>query len=90
MTIALDQAKHLAEKSVDALAEANGDEYAVMHHATIEISEGWIFFYNSRGFIETGNFRSRLAGNGPIFVDRTGNLRHLPSAVPWQVAIKSI
>jgi hypothetical protein len=46
------------------------------------------FYYNSKAFIETGNFRDALAGNGPIFVDWNGAVRELPTAIPWQVAIR--
>jgi hypothetical protein len=79
-----ERAKELAEEAVAAL----GDEFALISDKTIEVSGGWIFFYNSREFIETGNPISALAGNGPIFVDRTGAVRHLPSALPWDEAIK--
>jgi Immunity protein 35 len=81
--ISSDRAKALAEEAVAAL----GDEFAMISDKTIEVSGGWIFFYNSREFIETGNPISALAGNGPIFVDRTGAVRHLPSALPWDEAI---
>ncbi|WP_213742641.1 YrhB domain-containing protein [Bradyrhizobium sp. dw_411] len=83
-----DQAKTLAEEAVAALAAANEAEFVLIHEATVEIKEGWIFFYNSREFVETGAFSASLLGNGPIFIDRGGVLRWLPTAGPWQEAIR--
>lgn len=88
--IPFDRAEELAEEMVAALGAACGDEFSLIYEKTIEVAEGWVFFYNSREFIETGDFISALAGNGPIFVDRSGAIRQLPSAVPWDIAIRSI
>jgi hypothetical protein len=90
MKMSLDKAKVLAEEIVATLGSASGDDFALIVDKTIEVNEGWIFFYNTREFIETGNFNSRLAGNGPIFVNRNGVVRNLPSAIPWEVAISSL
>jgi hypothetical protein len=86
--ISRDQAKALAAETVAALGEASGDEFVLVCRQTIEVNEGWIFFYNSREFVETGDPISALAGNGPIFVDRNGDVRRLPSGVPWDEAIR--
>ena len=44
------------------------------HHLTVkEVEEydfGWVYFYNSKEFVETGNFDSSLVGNAPVIVDR--------------------
>ena len=42
----------------------------VVDEETIEKQYGWIFFYNSTKFIETGVFSYRLAGNGPVIVNK--------------------
>jgi Immunity protein 35 len=88
VTISFDQARALAKNAVAALAATSGDELDIIHSNTIDASEGWIFFYNSKDFIETGDLSSALAGNGPIFVDRNGVVKMLPSAIPWEVAIR--
>lgn len=31
---------------------------------------GWVYFYNSKEYAETGDFRCALAGNSPLIVDR--------------------
>ena len=87
MAISFDQAKAIADQSVRAIADACNDEFGIVGNETID--EGWLFYYNSKAFIETGNFRDALAGNGPIFVDRSGVVQTTPTAIPWQAAIKS-
>ena len=46
---------------------------AVLDEQTIEKPWGWIFFYQSSRYMETGNILDMLAGNAPIFVNRTTN-----------------
>jgi len=89
MMISFDKAKALAEKFVADRGSAIGDEFTLYADKTIEVNEGWVFFYNSKEFIETGNDEFALVGNGPIFVDRNGKLRTLPSGTNWEDAIRS-
>ena len=35
----------------------------------------WVVTYNTKRFGETGEKRYALAGNGPLIVNKTGNLR---------------
>ena len=44
--------------------------FAIVESATLEKSFGWVFFYNSKRFIETKDFIFQLAGNGPIFINK--------------------
>src|SRR6188768_3437442 len=49
---------------------------AIVDEHTIERPWGWVFFYNSRRFVETRDFRHALAGNAPYIVNRhTGEIR---------------
>jgi len=48
-----------------------GDVAIVLDDETIERPWGWVFFYNSRRFVETGDVRSCLGGNAPLIVERT-------------------
>ena len=47
-----------------------GDRWVVLDDQTIEKSFGWIFYYNSEKFVATNNVVYRLAGNGPVFVNK--------------------
>jgi Immunity protein 35 len=70
-------AKRLEEKSSENV------QYVVVEESTIDKPWGWIFFYQSRKYLETGIFMHRLAGNGPVFVNKmTGDMTfygNLPS-----------
>ena len=39
---------------------------------TQEFDEGWVFFYQSASFLQTGDFNEMLLGNAPIFIPRNG------------------
>ena len=39
---------------------------------TQEFNEGWVYFYQSVGFAETGDISEMLMGNAPVFVPRDG------------------
>ena len=45
--------------------------FAINNDKTIERPFGWVFFYNSKKFLETRDMRFRLAGNGPITVNKS-------------------
>ena len=49
---------------------ASENPLVVVETNTIERPFGWVFFYNSQKYIETGVLRLRLAGNGPIIVNK--------------------
>jgi hypothetical protein len=53
-----------------------GDSCFILDDATIETEYGWIFFYNSRKYIETGDYKHRLYGNGPIVVEKADASLH--------------
>ena len=57
----------LAILSEGPFAEAN----AVLLESKIqEFNEGWIYYYQSAGFVETGDINESLVGNAPLFVPR--------------------
>jgi len=82
--LSLNKAKKMAE---EYLKEIEKDEkLALIENNTIERDFGWIFFYNSKRYIETDDSLYMLAGNGPIFVDkRTKELTLFGTAEPIEV-----
>lgn len=40
----------------------------VIDHLTITKPYGWVFFYNSRRYVETGDIFESVAGNGPVVI----------------------
>ncbi|WP_279362106.1 YrhB domain-containing protein [Xanthomonas sacchari] len=48
-----------------------------------EFPEGWLFCFDSKEYVETGDFSFHLVGNGPILIDKdTGELHVFGTAFP--------
>ena len=73
-------AERLARTWVDIVSRGTGE---IRPHLTRTKPYGWVFFWNSREFIDTKDRRKALAGNTPIIVDRIdGELRVMGTASP--------
>ncbi len=46
-----------------------GDSFVIVENLTIEKPFGWVFFYDSKKYLESGNISDAIAGNGPVFVN---------------------
>ena len=65
------EAKALVEKKLERLhQETDQPKCAILNEETIETAFGWVFFYQSTRYIETGHFADQLAGNAPFIVNR--------------------
>lgn len=85
----LDSAKAIVSKVINSKYYAPGDELVIVDEDTIEKDYGWIFFYNSREFLETGEFSARVAGNGPIVIEKAdGRITQLGTARPSEEYIR--
>jgi hypothetical protein len=66
----------ISKKEANAIAEAflrnlaGSDELRIIPEETLERSFGWVFFYNSKAYLESGDESFLIAGNAPIIVDR--------------------
>jgi alkanesulfonate monooxygenase SsuD/methylene tetrahydromethanopterin reductase-like flavin-dependent oxidoreductase (luciferase family) len=61
-----------------AVAELNDDNVSILVDQTIERHWGWMFFYQSKRWIETRDLRDAIIGNAPVFVNRdTGECRFI-------------
>lgn len=69
-----DEARALVEKVVSKSAPKD-EEWVILEHCTIEKPWGWVFFYNSREYVTTGDPIFQLYGNAPYIVNKeTGEL----------------
>jgi hypothetical protein len=76
------KAASLASAWVDILSDG---EARIVPEATIAKPYGWIFFYQSKAFLDRGTPSSQFAGHAPIIVDRnTGELRVTGTARPLE------
>lgn len=57
-----------AEKLLEQTVRADVPDVVINDDATRETETCWVFFYNTRAYLETGSIRHALAGNAPIFV----------------------
>lgn len=80
----------LASQRLDQLAQAAGDQFEILPDFTREVEQGWVFFFNTADFVRTRNPASGLAGNGPLLVTREGVIHELPSAIPWEDAVRQL
>lgn len=71
--IALQDAQALA---AELLAE-QGVDVRILDDRTLEFPFGWVFFYQSAEFLDTGAWTSALGGNAPIIVDRYTAVAHV-------------
>jgi len=83
------EATKLALDYVKEREKGGGGELLLLDHATMEGVAGWVFFYQSRAYIETGDFGQLLVGNAPIFISRVdGVVRETGTAHPVEYYLK--
>jgi hypothetical protein len=82
----LDEAEHLMSAFGSARPECKDNSpLRLVVAAVTEYDFGWLFAYNTKEYLETGEIGFALAGNSPIIVDRTdGHLYETGSAHPVQ------
>lgn len=54
-------------------------ELVIMDEHTIAKPYGWVFFFNSKQFLETGDVNYAIGGNGPVVVRHNGRWTMLGS-----------
>ena len=78
-----EEAQFLVEAMIAESDLRDGDLPTVVEDATIEKTWGWVFFYEWRRFLETGDNSSRLLANAPLIVNaRTGVTTDIGKADP--------
>jgi len=78
-----------ARMFISALRVAGGNDLVLLEDKTIERSFGWVFFYDSRKFLDTHDRLHALLGNAPLIVDRRDGSVHLTgTARPIQFYIE--
>jgi hypothetical protein len=87
----LSDARIIADKYL-AQMQADSTEVLAFNYDITEVNAiGFIFFYNTKRYWETGDFMTSLAGNGPILVRRQdGNIVELPADRTVEASIRDI
>ena len=70
MSYSFAQAVKIAIQRVSSMDAVDGG-VSIVQEDTKEFDAGWVFYYQSTRFLETGNQSYLLAGNAPLFVARS-------------------
>lgn len=82
------KAKIIVSERLAELEASVGEPLGLMEEKTLEKGFGWVFFYNTKRYLETGEFTYMLAGNAPFIVDkRDGSLHETGTAEPIEIYI---
>lgn len=77
-----DEAAAFAERYLNRDVADPRDELVALPDSAVWKPYGWVFFYQTRTFLETGDQDYLLAGNGPVVVKHDGTVHTLGSARP--------
>ncbi len=68
------------QQALDLVRDMMIDDHIILEEHGIEKDYGWVFFYQSKRFVETGDMNFALVGNCPILVEKeTGRVVELPT-----------
>lgn len=82
-------ATEAARAAIEGLPDPHGIEYVIREDMTQEHPFGWVFFHDSKRFVETGDARYRVAGNAPLIVDRrNGKTTFVATGRPLEAALQ--
>lgn len=87
--ITLNDAIVKANEYVEGIQLTSQLELALLLEDTIEFELGWVFFYQSKEYIQTGDFLDAIAGNAPIIVNKYDGSLHVTGTahtVEWYIA----
>jgi hypothetical protein len=83
------EAEHVAREYLKAKERGAGCELVLVDQHTIERDFGWVFFYDAKRHVETGDIRDALAGNAPIVVTKAdGRIHETGTAYPLEHYLK--
>src|SRR5687768_2200550 len=80
----LERAREALLECLNRNVDTDDEECALLEQFTIEKPYGWVFIYNAKRYVETGDFAHALVGNGPVVVERT-TLRITPLGTAFPV-----
>jgi hypothetical protein len=80
----MNKAKSVALEHVARSIERAPRELVIVDELTQCRRIGWIFFYESRAYLETGDVARAIGGTGPVVVTHEGNVHLLDGTRPTQ------
>ncbi len=71
--LTIKEATLIVSKKVDEIGKLSNIDLAILEDETMSFEFGWVFFYQSRKYMETKDFGEMIGGNAPIIVDKFTN-----------------
>jgi hypothetical protein len=75
--ITKEQATDIANGYISEKSKRSKHILLLMPERTIEFELGWVFFYQTKDYIETGDPLKRLIGNAPIIINKQTGAIHV-------------
>ena len=79
--ISAETARAIADRFLKTLYDTVTDA-VIVDQDTREEKFGWVFFYESKEYLETGDIAAIFVGNAPLIVDRNGQVYQTGTALP--------
>ena len=85
-SLTIEDAKAVVEAEIASWFSGceTGDTLVILDEETIEKKWGWVFFFTSRKWNETGDLRYAIAGNAPYLVERASG-RCFPTGTAYGI-----
>ena len=80
----LEIAAGIARKTFAVYEKRTGVPLELDASLTRTLASGWVFFFNFKEFLETGNESAQLYGNGALFVSKLGEVIQCPTYESWE------
>jgi predicted SprT family Zn-dependent metalloprotease len=93
MMIQYNDAKRLATEYLEQKYDlsANEDHVEIQDEKVFNHELCWVFFYNSKKYIETKDFNFMLMGNSPLFVSKAdGSMQFVRGDIDIEDAISEL
>ena len=74
------KARELAEAYVAEFERECGIGLVIVDADTVEFEGGWIFYWDSKAYLQTQDFADAIGGNAPIVVFKDGVIKQAPTA----------
>jgi len=73
----LESALEKAREYVEKQSELSSIELVLVEEITREEEFGWVFFYDSKKYIETDDIDFAVGGNAPIIIEKESGVLHV-------------
>ena len=88
--ISRERALEIVEQYLDTENKSVPGGIALIIESTLEKPYGWVFFYNSKRFLETKDPFESLAGNSPILIEsKDGRMTLLGTSSPVTESLRN-